>query len=176
VVDTRSVVVCAQCEVHWYLDDDDAKCSAADHDHQRFDLHVHRTVVAMPDGTELTAVSFDTRDPYARERAPDFGLYLDPRWDPPWPHDHLDWPDFGVPGDRAPVVSALSSLRERARGGERVELGCLGGHGRTGTALACVAILCGLPRDDGVGWVRANYCTDAVESGPQEAFVVGFGV
>ena len=174
MTDTRSVVVCAQCGVHWYLDDESAKCTTPDHDHQRIDLHLHRSIVVMPDETEVTAVSFDSQDPYARDRAPDFGLYLGPQWDPPWPHHHLDWPDFGVPSDSAPVVAALRSLRQRAHGGKRVELGCLGGHGRTGTALACLAILCGVPSNGAVAWVRENYCTNAVESDQQEAFVVGF--
>ena len=99
----RPIVVCAQCELHWYADDEPAKCTLPDHDHQRFELHVHRSAVVLPDGTEVTAVSFDTRDPYARAQAPDFGLYLDPQWDPPWSHDHLDWSDFGVPSDSVPV-------------------------------------------------------------------------
>ena len=174
MTDIRCVIVCAQCEVHWYVDDEPAKCTVADHDHQRFDIHLHRSVVVLPDGTELTAVSFDTRDPYARDQAPDFGLYLDSQWDPPWPHYHLDWPDFGVPSDTALVVAALRALLERARGGDRVEVGCLGGHGRTGTALACLAILSGLPPSGAITWVRENYCANAVESGQQETFVTGF--
>ena len=100
MVDTPSVVVCAQCEVHWYVADQAPKCAATDHDHQRFDLHLHRSVVVLLDGIEVTAVSFDARDPYARDRDPDFGLYLDAQWDPPWPHDHIDWPDFGIPSER----------------------------------------------------------------------------
>ncbi|MGH9096399.1 MAG: protein-tyrosine phosphatase family protein [Acidimicrobiales bacterium] len=174
MTDIRSAVVCAQCEVHWYLDDEPARCTISGHDHQHFDLHLHRSVVMLPDGTEVIAVSFDTRDPYARDQAPDFGLYLDPQWDPPWPHDHIDWPDFGVPYDSARVVAALTSLLERARVGDRVEVGCLGGHGRTGTALACLTILCGLPSVDATSWVRENYCTKAVESAQQVAFVLGF--
>ena len=50
---------------------------------------------------------------YRRDQAPDFGLYLDPQWDPPWSHDHLDLPDSGVPSDSVPVVAALRSLLER---------------------------------------------------------------
>jgi hypothetical protein len=40
--------------------------------------------------------------------------------------------------------------------------------------LACLAILGGLPSGDAVAWVRENYCTNAVENGQQEAFVIGF--
>lgn len=124
----------------------------------------------MPDGTEVTAVSFGSTDPYAREVAPDFGLYLDERWRPPWPHELFDWPDFGVPADPASVVVALESLRARARAGQRVEIGCYGGHGRTGTALACLAVLSGHPAGEAVDWVRSVYCERAVETDQQEAF------
>lgn len=138
------------------------------------DLHVHRTTVELPDGTPVTAVSF-IGDPYSRDAAPAFGLYLDARWDPPWPHEHVAWPDFGVP-DRDEVSESLRRLLARARTGDLVEIGCLGGHGRTGTALACLAVLAGVPPDGAVDWVRANYCTDAVETAGQRAFVEHYGM
>ena len=120
------------------------------------------------------AVSFDADDAYTRDRPPDYGLYLDHRWQPPWPHDHLDWPDFGIPAGTAPVVVALGSVLDRARAGRRVEIGCLGGHGRTGTAFACLAIMTGHPAHDSVDWVRTSYCAKAVETPEQEAFVAQF--
>ncbi len=92
-------------------------------------------------GTTVVAVSHD--DQYDREVCSDFGLYLDQRWEPPWSHDHVDWPDFRLPSDAAGLREQLSSLLSRTRRGERVELGCVGGHGRTGTALACLAVLSG---------------------------------
>ncbi len=116
-------------------------------------------------------MSFDAVDPYARDRQPDYGLYLDRRRQPPWVHDHLDWPDFGVPGDPALVLTVLRSVLDRARTGEQVEVGCLGGHGRTGTALACLAVLTGHPATDAVARVRASYCPKAVETANQEAFI-----
>jgi protein-tyrosine phosphatase len=136
-------------------------------------VHRHHSTVVLPDGTEVTAASFDAANPYARDEPPDYALYLDRRWQPPWTHHHLDWPDFGVP-DETQLVAALSSVLHRARAGERVEVGCLGGHGRTGTALACLAILSGQSSSDAVAWVRANYCPDAVETAEQEEFVSGF--
>lgn len=48
-----------------------------------------------------------------------------------------------------------------------------GGHGRTGTALACLARLDGVPAGDAVAWVREHYCRQAVETVDQEAFVLG---
>ena len=137
-------------------------------------MHVHRSSVRFVDGSVVTAVSFLGDDPYVREMEPSFGLYLDARWSPPWPHDHVDWPDFGLPNDDAAFRSALVDLRERADRGENVEIGCLGGHGRTGTALACLAVLAGTPAGAAVDWVRANYCSHAVETDDQRALVEQF--
>ena len=172
MTDVRVVVACAECRTSWDVSAAPT-CTDPAHTHRSFELHRHRSVVVLPDGSEITAVSFGGPDPYAREQPPDFGLYLDRRWQPPWPCEHLDWPDFGIPADPSPVVAALGSLLERARGGERVEVGCLGGHGRTGTALACLAVLCGHPASEAVDWVRTSYCSAAVETTEQEAFVFG---
>ncbi|QDP98569.1 hypothetical protein FOE78_04195 [Microlunatus elymi] len=155
----------------WDLDAETASCDDPDHDHQQHELHVHHDPVRLPDGTVITAVSYDPGHPYDRELPPDFGLYLDQRWQPPWHHDHLAWPDFDVPDDNEQVRSALESLIKRARAGLRVELGCVGGHGRTGTALAVAAVLTGLDPAGAVGWVRTTYCPAAVETPAQEDFV-----
>lgn len=119
-------------------------------------------------------MSFFTDDPYSRDAIPSYGLYLDERWAPPWPHDHLDWPDFGVPGDLHALRSVLLEALARARRGESVEVGYLGGHGRTGTALGCLAVLTGTAAHKAVAWVRANYCNRAVETDEQLALVKTF--
>lgn len=175
MTDTRTVVACTDCGLFWYLGAEPAKCDNARHRHQEHQVHRHLSAVVLPDGTPVTGASFDPLDPYTRAEPPDYGLYLDRRWQPPWRHEHLDWSDLRVPADRASVLAGLGRALERARRGERVEVGCLGGHGRTGTALACLAVLAGSPPADAVGWVRANYCADAVETAEQEAFVLGTG-
>ena len=171
VVKIGSVVACAESGLYWEKDVEPAKCTDDNHQHRVFEVHRHLDLVALPDGTKFTAASFDPRDPYSRHLLPDFGLYLDSRWQPPWDHAHIDWPDFGLPDDPFVVHRSLSAFRNRARSGERVEVGCLGGHGRTGTALACLAVLAGHPAGDAVNWVRAHYCSRAVETPEQEAFV-----
>ena len=171
MLEIRTVLICNQCGAFWDPAAEEPACTDPSHEHSRFDSHLHRTPVVLDDGTEVIAVSFGSADPYARNVVPDFGLYLDERWRPPWPHEHLDWPDFGVPDDPTPVVAALESLLRRARDGQRVEIGCYGAHGRTGTALACCAVLCGHAPDDAVRWIRAAYCERAVETDDQEAFV-----
>ncbi|MFG3703072.1 protein-tyrosine phosphatase family protein [Micromonospora sp. NPDC047620] len=94
----------------------------------------------------------------------DFALLLAPGPAPAWPHRRIRWPDFWVPVDRADAVDALAEALRRARDGERVEVACKGGTGRTGTALAALAILDGLPTERAVDWVRAAYRPRAVET------------
>lgn len=45
-----------------------------------------------------------------------------------------------------------------------VEIACSGGVGRTGTAIAVLAIMSGIPPEDAVEWVRRNYHRRAVET------------
>ncbi len=167
----RRVVACTQCAVYWDEDRELARCRNGGHQHRVLETHLHLSPVVLPDGTQLTGVSFDPDGPYARVREPDYGLYLDHRWQPPWNHGHIDWPDFGVPADSQAVTTGLTDLLERARSGQRTEIGCLGGHGRTGTALACLAVLAGHPVTGAVAWVRSAYCPRAVETPAQEAFI-----
>jgi hypothetical protein len=175
VVEVRRVVACAECGVYWDAGAEPARCGDDEHAHPVFEAHRHLDLVVLPDGTGVTAASFDPAAPYARAGVPDYGLYLDRRWQPPWDHGHVDWPDFGVPADAAAMTGALRAVLERARAGQRVEVGCLGGHGRTGTALACLAVLAGHPAPDAVAWVRSGYCAKAVETPGQEAFIAAFG-
>ena len=136
------------------------------------DLHTHLDRVTLPQGSTLTAASFFAG--YDRPTDPDFGLYLDPCWKPPWPHAYLNWPNFGVPRDPASAKGPLEGLLGRAREGELVEIGCLGGHGRTGAALGCLAVLCGAAGSAAVAWVRDSYCPLAIETAEQAAFVEHF--
>ncbi len=85
----------------------------------------------------------------------------------------MRWPDFRLPGDTDVLRSALISAWERAAD-ERVEVACGGGTGRTGTALACLAVLDGVPADRAVTFVRRGYRPRAVETPGQRAFVARF--
>lgn len=53
-------------------------------------------------------------------------------------------------------------------------IGCIGGLGRTGIVFACMAILTGIPADQAVAGVRANYDPRAIETPGQEQWVQGF--
>jgi protein-tyrosine phosphatase len=78
------------------------------------------------------------------------------------------------PAEAAAAAAQIRDAFERAWAGERVEVGCAGGLGRTGTVLACMAVLAGVPAADAVEWVRAHYDRHAVETPEQEAWVAWF--
>ncbi len=58
--------------------------------------------------------------------------------------------------------------------GERVEVACSGGRGRTGTALACLAVLDDVAAVDAVTYVRRHYDERAVETPWQRWYVRTF--
>jgi hypothetical protein len=129
-------------------------------------------LVKLPNGIVVKASSLFDRDEIDPDR--DFGLYMDSRWSPTWPANIIDWPDFGVPAKSHEAAHQIQSAFDRACGGERLEIGCLGGTGRTGTVLACLAILAGVAGDEAVDWVRRNYNPRAVETRDQEQWVLWF--
>jgi protein-tyrosine phosphatase len=126
--------------------------------------------VAFPDGTQVRAASLIAR----QDAEPDFGLYLDSRWEPTWPASIVDWEDFGLPSDPDAAAGQIEDAFARAKSGSRVEIGCAGGLGRTGTALACMAVLAGVPPEGAVAWVRTNYNARAVETVEQQEWVLWF--
>jgi hypothetical protein len=150
--------------------------------------------VILPDGTQVLAGALGGQ----RSAPPDFGLYVYGRakrrpssfgrlinlitgralhagsWTSPWDADWIHWPDFGVPMDGEAAARSIVGAFERARRGETVEVACYGGNGRTGTILACMSVLSGLPGDAAVEWVRANYSGRAVERAAQRRWVEWF--
>ncbi|MCK4570413.1 hypothetical protein KAT84_00550 [Candidatus Bipolaricaulota bacterium] len=129
--------------------------------------------VRFPDGTCITASSLKVRQEDNPDR--DFGLYMDPAWAPTWDAEMIDWPDFGLPADKETAAGQIIAVFERAKNGERGEIGCIGGLGRTGTVLACMAILAGVPADGAVEWVRTHYDPGAIETCEQAEWVLWFG-
>ncbi|MEU8075425.1 protein phosphatase [Catellatospora citrea] len=116
------------------------------------------------------------RRPLPDGPVPDFALHLlgGPPPETPRPARWVRWRDFWLPADRASFREALVEALDRA-GAERVEVACGGGIGRTGTALACLAVLDGVPADRAVAYVRAGYHPRSVETPWQRRFVERFG-
>nr|WP_238590061.1 protein phosphatase [Pseudonocardia sp. AL041005-10] len=127
-------------------------------------------VVRLPSG--LLVRGRGLRAPWPGGPVPDLAVLLLGR--PPTPlageTRWVRWPDFRLPADRALFDAVLREALERAAG-ERVEFACTGGRGRTGTALACLAVLDGVPADGAVAWVRSHYTPRAVETPGQRRFV-----
>jgi protein-tyrosine phosphatase len=130
-------------------------------------------VLHLPSGRRVRGRAL--RRPLPDGALPDFGLYLLGKppvrmsWDTRW----LRWPDFRLPADQIDARDALCDVWRRAED-ERVEVACGGGRGRTGTALACLAVLDGVPAKEAVALVRENYDSRAVETLWQRRYVVRF--
>jgi len=116
------------------------------------------------------------RRPVPAGPLPTFGVYLLGHEPPPvaWESRWLRWPDFWLPSDRGAAKETLHEAWVRAAT-ERVEIACGGGFGRTGTALACLAVLDGVPGEEAVAYVRKHYAARAVETPWQRRFVARFG-
>jgi hypothetical protein len=131
-------------------------------------------VLALPSGRLIRGRGLGR--PLPGGPVPEFALYLlgDQPPQVPWAARWIRWPDFGLPSDPTDARNAFAAALERART-ERVEVACWGGNGRTGTALACIAILDGLPGEQAVTYVREHYRPYAVETAGQQRFVRAFG-
>lgn len=128
--------------------------------------------VRFPNGVEVLAVPLSERRVERGDR--DLGLYMDPAWAPTWKAEMIDWKDFGLPTDPDRAVSQIVETYRLAAEGKGVEIGCIGGLGRTGTVLACMAVLAGVAADKAVAWVRTHYDARAVETAEQEGWILAF--
>jgi hypothetical protein len=106
---------------------------------------------------------------------PTFGVFLlgSPPPEVGWESRWIRWPDFRLPADPAYAGEVFREAWERAAR-DRVEIVCGGGRGRTGTALACVAVLDGVPAGEAVAFVRRHYDPRAVETPWQRRYVARF--
>jgi hypothetical protein len=121
--------------------------------------------------TTLYASSLnDTRS----DKIPDWGLYADWAWQPVWRNEHIAWKDYGLPTDYDVAFEQIVYAYELAKSGKTVEIGCIGGHGRTGTILSCMGVLDGFTAAEAIMRVESFYCKEVVETFEQEWFVKWF--
>ena len=115
------------------------------------------------------------RDPLPPVSRPSFGLYLSAA---------ARQPSSGKAAGSAGPTSGCQRIAQRpsrrcakgwtGRAAKRVEVACGGGKGRTGTALALLAVMDGLPAELAVAYVRERYSAHAVETPWQRRFVARF--
>lgn len=130
-------------------------------------------VLRLPSGRLIRGRAL--REPLPPGARPELGVYLLGR-EPaavPWESWWIKWPDFWLPSDRQGAVRILREAWERSAG-RRVEIACGGGNGRTGTALALIAVLDGVASGQAVAYVREHYRRHAVETPWQRRFVARF--
>jgi protein-tyrosine phosphatase len=79
----------------------------------------------------------------------------------------VHWPDYGVLTYKQ-IDWLVNKIIVDLECGLVVETGCTGGHGRTGTLLACLAgKLLGLSATEAIQHIRKVYCMFAVEKESQ---------
>ena len=125
-------------------------------------FHIHDNVLVYPSSLHLSEKTDDL---------PDFGLYADYAWEPLHRNEFIDWPDFALPTDEMLALEQITDAVHRACDGQVVELGCIGGHGRTGTILAIMRVVMGDTATGATSEVREKYCSRAVETPEQVRFV-----
>jgi hypothetical protein len=78
--------------------------------------------------------------------------------------------DMNAPKDPVEFKLMIEWLAEQLQAGKKIHLGCIGGHGRTGTVLAALRKhMAG--DEDATEHVRTHYCKKAVESTAQIKFL-----
>lgn len=137
--------------------------------------HYHKEYT-LPNGLIMQASSM-TGTVKRRHKTPQFGLYLDSGWLSlaDWRTEFIYWPDYGVPRNPRVAAEAITEAYTRITEGWLVETGCIGGHGRTGTVLACMNVLAGeTDPEAAMRYVWKRYCKEAIESKAQMEFVRWF--
>lgn len=82
----------------------------------------------------------------------------------------LDWPDMGVVNLGKDFWAAFTDYVRKEK--KKVVVFCVGGHGRTGTALAVLLHnFLGWSAEESIKWVRKNYCNKTIETVSQMEYV-----
>lgn len=84
----------------------------------------------------------------------------------------IPWPDGGLPPVKPEFWGTLLKLLPAGK----VAFVCVGGHGRSGTALAAMMVEAfGMSGEEAIAYVRKNHCSDAIETRSQEMYLSYFG-
>lgn len=120
----------------------------------------------------------------------DIGIYLDVYWTedyiqisgsctlPVPKRGHQDvriqypWRDGAAPDESLRTfASTCKWILHELKQGKRIDTGCAGGHGRTGTMLAALLITQGVESTEAIARVRSTHCVQAIETTQQVAYL-----
>lgn len=79
--------------------------------------------------------------------------------------------DMEAPSNVTRFKKLVTWVCNQLHDGKTVHVGCIGGHGRTGTVLSAI-VAEALGEKEAIQWVRKHYCKKAVESKAQVAFLM----
>lgn len=132
--------------------------------------HTAPGAVVLPSGRVVLGRALSKPRPLQRD--PELGIYLSfrPPRDTPWDSRWIQWADFWIPSSRPDAYASLTEAWKLSAA-ERVEVACRGGIGRTGTALAVLAVLDGIEPRAAIKYIRENYHPRAVETPWQRRWV-----
>ncbi len=149
-----------------------------------------RDLIELLDGLSIYASAW--RDvKYVTDERVDIGIYCYSGWQNGWaavspglqvpwaePRQtqgvYIDWPDYSIPNDDGELVEVVKWVLEELRNGTTFEAACLGGHGRTGTFIACLLVAQGISPGEAIEYVREKHCKEAIESSKQVDYVAKF--
>ena len=83
---------------------------------------------------------------------------------------YIEWPDFGRIAVEQ-LIRAVDWVLAMLEVCETFEVGCIGGHGRTGTLVAAVLVGQGMAADEAIAYVKREYCDKAIETQNQQWLV-----
>ena len=137
----------------------------------------YRDPLVLPSGHEVYLSSVDGDNPEHRTSI-DLMIFLDHSWlldgyilsnqmapveNQDKPFYFIRWPDMtALTLDQ--FIPLLNLIGPHVVNGQNVQIGCIGGHGRTGTVAAALCIMGGMEYDKAVDYVREVYCAKAVET------------
>ncbi len=84
----------------------------------------------------------------------------------------IDWPDYGIPNINPEFFKRVIQIAKKNKL-QNIVAFCMGSHGRTGTALALLALASGRVKTakQAISFIRKEHCDRAIEGDKQEQYI-----
>jgi hypothetical protein len=125
----------------------------------------------------LASSLFGQQSDHHTHVTPDYGFYLDSGWAGvkiPYPSELIKWPDGGII-ELDEFASLIERIDKKVKLKQVVDIGCIEGHGRTGTVLA--GLVMKVEQADAINAIReirTRYCSGAVETPSQKKLLLEY--